>query len=144
MKSPRFGAIHRCVFGRGLRASSADRSDLGRLNLPGDYEAFSGLTDRPLKFTVTGPHMLSKTLVDSHYGGREDAAMAIADILRAQLQEIDAAAVQLDEANISGHADEAEWAARAVNRALEGVQGEKAVHICFGNYGGQVCPEGAV
>ncbi len=114
----------------------------GTLNLPDDYEAFSGLTDKPLKFTVTGPHMLSKTLVDSHYSGREDAAMAIADILRGQLQEIDAAAVQLDEANISGHADEAEWAARAVNRALEGVQGEKAVHVCFGNYGGQSVQKG--
>ena len=108
----------------------------GTLNLPDDYEAFRGLTDKPLKFTVTGPHMLSKTLIDSHYGTRKRRDGDCGGVAR-QLQEIDAAAVQIDEANISGHADEAEWAARAVNRALEGVQGEKAVHICFGNYGGQ-------
>ena len=46
------------------------------------------------------------------------------------------------EANISGHPEEWEWAAPAVNRALEGVRGEKAVHICFGNYGGQSVQHG--
>ena len=114
----------------------------GTLNLPGDYEEFRDLTEKPLKFTATGPHMLSKTLVDAHYGDRAAVADAIADVLRAQLAEIDAAAVQLDEANISGHPEEWEWAAPAVNRALEGVRGEKAVHICFGNYGGQSVQHG--
>jgi 5-methyltetrahydropteroyltriglutamate--homocysteine methyltransferase len=45
--------------------------------------------------------------------------------------------VQLDEACIVGYPQDAPWAAEAINRALDGVLNEKAVHICFGNYGGQ-------
>jgi len=45
--------------------------------------------------------------------------------------------VQLDEAGIVGNPEDAAWAAEAVNHVLDGVLNEKAVHICFGNYGGQ-------
>ncbi|MBI2193552.1 MAG: cobalamin-independent methionine synthase II family protein [Planctomycetes bacterium] len=114
----------------------------GLLNLPKDYEFVRGLTHRTLKFTVTGPHMLAKTLVDLHYRDRPRLAMAIAEVLRRQVEAIDAAVVQLDEANISGHPEEAEWAAEAVNHVLAGVRGQKAVHICFGNYGGQSVQKG--
>ena len=109
----------------------------GVLNLPRDYEFTRGLTASPLKFTCTGPHMLAKVLTDRHYGDRARLAMAIAEILRAQLERVEADVVQLDEANISGHPEDAEWAAAAINHVLEGVAGTRAVHICFGNYGGQ-------
>src|SRR5262245_19049494 len=46
----------------------------GSLNLPRDYQRARALTTKPLKFTVTGPHMLSKLLLDTHYGDR--AALA--------------------------------------------------------------------
>lgn len=109
----------------------------GVLNLPRDYEFTRALTASPLKFTCTGPHMLAKVLTDRHYGDRAHLAMAIAQVLRRQLERIDADVVQLDEANISGHPEDAEWAAEAINHVLEGIAGTRAVHICFGNYGGQ-------
>ena len=45
--------------------------------------------------------------------------------------------MQLDEASIVGFPQDAPWAAEAINHVLDGILNEKAVHICFGNYGGQ-------
>ncbi len=114
----------------------------GVLNLPADYEFLAGLTRSRLKFTCTGPHMLAKTLTDRHYGSLPRLAMAIAEVLREQLEQIPAAVVQLDEANISGHPEDREWAAEAINQVLDGLRTERAVHICFGNYGGQTIQKG--
>ncbi len=114
----------------------------GVLNLPRDFEFTKGLTSRPLKFTCTGPHMLTKVLTDRHYGDRGKLAMAIADVLRRQLTAIGASIVQLDEANISGHPEDRAWALPAINHVLDGIPGERAVHVCFGNYGGQSVQKG--
>jgi 5-methyltetrahydropteroyltriglutamate--homocysteine methyltransferase len=114
----------------------------GTLNLPRDYRRARELTTRPLKFTLTGPHMLSKVLLDTHYGDRAQLARAIAGALAAQVAEIDAEVVQIDEANIPGAPEEGDWAADAINIVLDAVRGEKAVHICFGNYAGQTVQKG--
>lgn len=114
----------------------------GSLNLGRDYRRVRALTRSRLKFTLTGPHMLAKVVENEYYPGAADLAMAIADVLRAQVEEIDADVVQIDEANITGHPEEGEWAAEAINRVLAGVRGEKAVHLCFGNYGGQRIQKG--
>src|SRR5262245_8236037 len=74
----------------------------GTLNLPAAYELVKGLTTRPLKFTLTSPYMLAKTLLDSHYGDRRALLMGLAEVLRKQVQAIDAAVVQVDEANLPG------------------------------------------
>ena len=126
------------------RPAGVVRSDIGpgTLNLAYDYESFRDLTSSALKFTSTGPHMLSKVLLDQHYGDRAALAMAIADVLREQVAEIGARVVQFDEANIPGHPEDAEWAADAINHALSGASGETAVHVCFGNYGGQTVQQG--
>jgi len=114
----------------------------GTLNLPGDYEFTRPLTPKPLKFTCTGPHMLSKVLTDRHYRDRGELAMAIARVLRRHLELIDADVIQLDEANISGHAEDIPWALPAINHVLEGIRKERAIHICFGNYAGQTIQRG--
>ncbi|MCW5963753.1 MAG: cobalamin-independent methionine synthase II family protein [Bryobacterales bacterium] len=114
----------------------------GTLYLPGDYALTQALTPKPLKFTCTGPHMLAKVLTDRHYQDRGALAMAIAEVLRAQLAGIPAAVVQLDEANIVGHPEDQPWAVAAINHVLDGIQTERAVHICFGNYGGQSVQKG--
>lgn len=114
----------------------------GMLNLPRDYEFTRSLTTQPLKFTCTGPHMLTKTLTDRHYTDRPELAMAIARVLRRQLESIQAEVVQIDEANISGHPEDRAWALAAINHVLEGVAGQRAVHVCFGNYGGQSVQKG--
>lgn len=114
----------------------------GTLNLPRDYEFTRALTSHPLKFTCTGPHMLAKVLTDRHYNNRGKLAMAVAGVLRRQLERIGADVIQLDEANISGHPEDREWAAPAINHVLEGIRGERAVHVCFGNYAGQSVQKG--
>jgi 5-methyltetrahydropteroyltriglutamate--homocysteine methyltransferase len=114
----------------------------GKLNLLRDWEFVRGLTRSRLKFTCTGPHMLSKVVVDKHYGDLPRLAAEVAEILHRQLAAIDAPVIQIDEANIPGSPEEGPWAAQAVNRVLAAVRGEKAVHVCFGNYGGQTIQKG--
>ena len=69
-------------------------------------------------------------------------AHAIADVLAEQVRHLDADIVQLDEANLPGHPEEWEWAASAINRVLDAVPTTPAVHLCFGNYGGQSVQHG--
>jgi len=114
----------------------------GTLNLVADYEGVRALTDRPVKFTITGPHMLSKTLLDPHYEDRPALAHALAEAMAGQVREIDAEVVQFDEANLAGAPEEAGWAAEALNVLLDAVPNTPAVHLCFGNYGGQSIQEG--
>ncbi|WP_372620591.1 cobalamin-independent methionine synthase II family protein [Falsiroseomonas sp.] len=115
----------------------------GTLDLPAACTKAKRLATKPLKFTVTGPHMLAKTLIDRHYGGSaEKVAFAIADVLAEQVAHCDAAVVQLDEANLPGSPEEAPWAAEAINRVLRAVKTKAAVHLCFGNYGGQSIQKG--
>ena len=114
----------------------------GTLDLPSACARAKALATRPLKFTVTGPHMLAKTLLNKHYKDTAELAHAIADVLAEQVRHVDADVVQIDEANLPGHPDEWKWAASAVNRVLDAVKGKPAVHLCFGNYGGQSIQKG--
>lgn len=114
----------------------------GSLNLGRDYLLYGDLTPLPKKFTVTSPYMLAKTLADEHYPDLKSLVMAIADVLREQILGIDAEVVQVDEANVTGNPQDAEIAAAGINHVLSAVSGEKAVHLCFGNYGGQTIQRG--
>jgi 5-methyltetrahydropteroyltriglutamate--homocysteine methyltransferase len=109
----------------------------GTLNLARDYDFVRPLTKVPLKFTCTGPHMLARVLTNCFYKDLPELAMDIAVVLRRQLELIEADIVQMDEACIAGFPQDAAWAAEAINHVLDGVANERAVHICFGNYGGQ-------
>lgn len=115
----------------------------GTLDLPGAAARARALAQRPLKFTLTGPHMLAKTVIDRHYGDLERLCHAIADVLAEQVAHIDADVVQVDEANLPGSPGEAGWAAECINKVLRAVKGKAAVHLCFGNYGGQSIQKGS-
>ncbi len=133
----------RSLGARGLPAGMVvAKVEAGTLNLANDYESVRALTTFPLKFTCTGPHMLSRVLIDCHYKERADLAMDIAEVLRCQLESVEADVIQLDEANIVGHPEDTAWAAEAINHVLDGVANETAVHICYGNYGGQTGQRG--
>ncbi len=116
--------------------------DEGMLDLVSAYRKIRPLTKAPLKFTITGPHMLSKTLLDNHYKDLPSLAQALAIVFAKQIAEIDAEVVQIDEANLPGSPDEWQWAARAINVMLDAVPNTPAVHLCFGNYGGQSVQKG--
>jgi 5-methyltetrahydropteroyltriglutamate--homocysteine methyltransferase len=114
----------------------------GSLDLPAACARAKKLATRPLKFTLTGPHMLAKMLLDTHYKDKATLALAIADVLAEQVKYIDAEVIQVDEANLPGSPQEWEWAAAAMNRVLDAIPSTPAVHLCFGNYGGQTIQKG--
>jgi 5-methyltetrahydropteroyltriglutamate--homocysteine methyltransferase len=116
----------------------------GTLNLALACRRARSLAAKPLKFTLTGPHMLAKTLHDLHYRDAEALAHAIADVLAAQVKHLEAEVIQVDEANLPGHPEEWKWAAAAINKVLKAVPktSKAAVHLCFGNYGGQSIQKG--
>ena len=116
----------------------------GRLNLLEDCERSASVSGGPFKFTLTSPYMLARTLLDQHYGNFETMTLAIADTLAEQVAGLPCACVQVDEANIPGNPEDAPLAQEAINRILDKVEGPtKAVHFCFGNYGGQTIQKGS-
>jgi len=114
----------------------------GSLNLLGDCELAASVAGGPFKFTVTSPYMLARTLLDRHYGGFEELLMAVASVLAKQVTGLACTCLQVDEANIPGNPSDGPMAAAAINRVLDGFAGTRAVHLCFGNYGGQTIQKG--
>ena len=94
-------------------------------------------TARKVKMTVPGPFTMSQQAQVEHYGGsRELAAMDYAEAVNAEIRDLFAAGadvVQIDEPYMQARPDDARaYGLRALNRALDGVRGTTAVHICFG------------
>jgi len=116
----------------------------GTLNLPRDYRRARACTTHAMKFTLTGPHMLCKTLMDQHYKTKPELAMALGAALAKQVADIDPEVLQVDEANITGYPEQGPWAADSINLILDAATRckEKGVHVCFGNYGGQSIQKG--
>ena len=114
----------------------------GTLDLPSAWESVKSLSAVPQKFTLTSPYMLAKTLLDEHYEDLPTLTMELAHILRGQVELIDAPVIQVDEANLTGHPEDASWAHEPINHVLDGIRGERALHLCFGNYGGQSIQSG--
>jgi 5-methyltetrahydropteroyltriglutamate--homocysteine methyltransferase len=114
----------------------------GTLNLPEDCARAASVSGGPFKFTLTSPYMLARTLLDEHYHDFQALTLAVADALAAQAATLACACVQVDEANIPGNPADGPLAAEAINRVLDAVRGQKAVHFCFGNYGGQTIQKG--
>ena len=114
----------------------------GSLNLPADCELAASVAAGDFKFTVTSPYMLARTLLDRHYGRFEDLLTAVADVLACQVASLPCSCLQIDEANIPGNPADGLLAAAAINRVLDAFPRRRAVHLCFGNYGGQTIQTG--
>jgi len=114
----------------------------GSLNLLADCELAASVSGGPFKFTVTSPYMLARTLLDNHYQDFETLLMAIAVVLAKQVAGLPCDCLQIDEANIPGNPADAPLAAKAINCVLDAFHGKRAVHLCFGNYGGQTIQKG--
>ena len=93
-------------------------------------------TDKPIKITLPGPFTMTQQAQNDHYANDEALAMDYADAVNAELRDLFAAGadiVQLDEPYLQARADQARsYAVKAINRALEGIDGKTALHICFG------------
>ena len=132
----------------GFRAKPAAVVDTelteGSLDLLSDCVRAASVAGGPFKFTLTSPYMLARTLLDNHYGNFEAMLMGVANVLADQVRGLPCACLQVDEANIPGNPKDAPIAAKAINTVLDAVDSdtEKAVHFCFGNYGGQSIQDG--
>ena len=116
----------------------------GSLDLVREWRQVKSLSNAPIKFTLTSPYMMAKVVADHHYRDVEKLALAFADVLAKQVAMIDCAVLQIDEPNLPGMPEHSALAAEATNRVLDaaGAAGETAVHLCFGNYGGQRIQDG--
>ena len=101
-----------------------------------DLRVLRAGTDRKIKATVPGPFTMSRQAQDDYYGDEEAAAMAYAEAVNAEIKDLFAAGadvVQIDEPWMQQHPDKARrYGVKALDRALEGVTGTVAVHLCFG------------
>ncbi|MFP4384122.1 MAG: cobalamin-independent methionine synthase II family protein [Spirochaetia bacterium] len=114
----------------------------GTLDLPGAWELIKPIAAAPCKYTITSPYMLARTLLDRVYNDIRELTLEIAEVLAQQAAQIDAPVIQIDEAHLPGHTEDADWVHEPINRILKAVSGERALHLCFGNYGGQSIQEG--
>jgi len=93
-------------------------------------------TDRKVKITVPGPFTMSQQAQNDFYKSPEEVAMDYAAAVNAEIRDLFAAGadvVQIDEPYMQARPEKArEYGLKALNRALEGIKGETAVHICFG------------
>lgn len=93
-------------------------------------------TNQPIKWALPGPMTMIDTLYDAHYKSREKLAWEFAKILNEEAKELEAAGVdiiQFDEPAFNVFFDEVnDWGVATLERALEGLQCETAVHICYG------------
>jgi 5-methyltetrahydropteroyltriglutamate--homocysteine methyltransferase len=102
-----------------------------------DVEFLLRHTRRRVKVTVPGPFTMAQQAQIDHYGGsRQLAAMDYAVALNEEIRDLFAAGadvVQVDEPYMQARPEEARaFGLQALNRALEGITGTTAVHICFG------------
>ena len=101
-----------------------------------DVKLLRANTDRQIKATVPGPFTMSRQAQDDHYGDEEAMAMDFADAVNAEVKDLFAAGadvVQVDEPWMQQYPDKARgFGLKALNRALDGVSGTVAVHLCFG------------
>ena len=93
-------------------------------------------TSRKTKITVPGPFTMSQQAQNDYYKSDEEAAMDYATAVNEEIRDLFAAGadvVQIDEPYMQARPEKArQYGLKALNRALEGVKGETAVHICFG------------
>ncbi|MDN3412024.1 MULTISPECIES: methionine synthase [unclassified Pseudoalteromonas] len=93
-------------------------------------------TSQPIKWALPGPMTMIDTLYDDHYKSREKLAWEFAKILNQEAKELEAAGVdiiQFDEPAFNVFFDEVnDWGIACLERAIEGLKCETAVHICYG------------
>lgn len=101
-----------------------------------DAKFLRSQTNQPIKWALPGPMTMIDTLYDGHYKSREKLAWEFAKILNQEALELQDAGVdiiQFDEPAFNVFFDEVnDWGVATLERALEGLICETAVHICYG------------
>jgi 5-methyltetrahydropteroyltriglutamate--homocysteine methyltransferase len=101
-----------------------------------DVEFLRSITDRRIKITVPGPFTMTQQAQNDHYDDERSLALAYAAAVNDELRDLKAAGadlVQIDEPYLQARPEPArEYAVEAINRALDGIEGETVLHTCFG------------
>ena len=101
-----------------------------------DLEVLRANTDRAVKVTVPGPFTMSQQAQNDFYPSAEEMALGYASAVNEEIKDLFAAGadiVQIDEPYMQARPDAArEYGLQAIERALDGVSGTTALHICFG------------
>jgi 5-methyltetrahydropteroyltriglutamate--homocysteine methyltransferase len=101
-----------------------------------DIEFLRSITGRTIKITVPGPFTMTQQAQNDHYARDRDLALAYAEAVNEELHDLKAAGadvVQIDEPYLQARPEAArEYAVEAINRALDGIEGDTVLHTCFG------------
>ena len=101
-----------------------------------DVEFLRSITDRRIKITVPGPFTMTQQAQNDHYADERSLALAYAEALNEELRDLKAAGadvVQIDEPYLQARPEPArEYAVEAIDRALDGIDGDTVLHTCFG------------
>src|ERR1700730_9342038 len=106
------------------------------LELARDFNFTRQLTQRPVKFSFTGPFSLSRRIRNDAYQDPGDLVRALARRLNAEARALaapGAAFLQIDEPFLAGYPEHVELAVEAVNIVTDGVAATWALHVCYGN-----------
>jgi len=101
-----------------------------------DVQFLRANTDRKIKITLPGPFTMAQQAQNDYYKDEEELVMAYAAAVNDEAKDLKAAGadiIQLDEPYLQARAEKAKkYGVEAINRALAGVPGPTAVHLCFG------------
>jgi 5-methyltetrahydropteroyltriglutamate--homocysteine methyltransferase len=101
-----------------------------------DVQFLRSLTNRRIKITVPGPFTMTQQAQDEFYGDERALALAYAAAVNEELHDLKAAGadvVQIDEPYLQARPEAARaYAIEAIDRALEGIDGDTVLHTCFG------------
>jgi 5-methyltetrahydropteroyltriglutamate--homocysteine methyltransferase len=101
-----------------------------------DVEFLRTITDRLIKMTVPGPFTMTQQAQNDHYADERSLARAYAEAVNEELRDLKEAGadvVQIDEPYLQARPEPArQYAVEAINRALEGIEGDTVLHTCFG------------
>src|SRR3990167_575551 len=115
------------------------------LGLVDDFKFLRRFTERPTKFSITGPHSLVRRIRNEYYPSEEAFALDIARVMNLELRELvkaGATYLQIDEPYYSGFPEDLPWGVRAINALVEGVEAHLSLHVCYGNRYGKPSWEG--
>jgi len=103
-----------------------------------DWFRFSqSLTDRPVKGMLTGPYTMLDWSYNEAYKTRRDAALALAEVVRQEAEDLQAAGaryIQIDEPAIHARPEEIEIAIEAMGVVTQNLKAKTVSHICYGDF----------
>jgi 5-methyltetrahydropteroyltriglutamate--homocysteine methyltransferase len=95
------------------------------------------LTDRPVKGMLTGPYTLLDWSYNEAYRTRRDAALALAEVVRQEAEDLQAAGaryIQIDEPAIHARPEEIDIAIEAMGVVTQNLKAKTISHICYGDF----------